>query len=88
MPSLREEMWPLSSDLGEKKKVGKIQTTVITCQHLQSSHHVPGLMLSTMPTSYLSPRDEVCVWYGVSLFTDGEIKSQKGEVTCSVSPNF
>lgn len=45
-------------------------------------------MLSTMPTSYLSPRDEVCVWYGVSLFTDGEIKSQKGEVTCSVSPNF
>lgn len=36
----------------------------------------------------LSPHDEVSVWCGVSLFTDGEIKSQKGEVTCSVSPNL
>lgn len=49
--SLREEIWPLCSDLREKKEAGKNTNHSITCRHSWSCRHMPGLALRTLPVS-------------------------------------
>lgn len=64
----REEMWPLCSDMREKKEAGKIQTPVLSANFMALLPCArPGAQPSACFTS-LSPHDQVCVRCDISPF--------------------